>query len=108
MEAVQMLGCLFTNYGKARDQIEALAPGSIPHREGYDPDAVLRRACLHGVARARSGHVSAEELSQQLYLPSVPRGEAKVREVLRGEPAFVEVYRGRFQLGRALVRRREP
>lgn len=105
VEGWELLQALAVTSGQALAEIESLAPGSRPIRSGpYDGCALLHRACLHTVARARSGHVSASELSEILGHLSVPHGEKKVRHVLRAERAFELVGRGRFQLGRALVR----
>jgi hypothetical protein len=103
-ESWELLQALAVTYGQARAEIEALAPGSDPYRGGYATGGVLRRKCLHTVARARSGHVSAEQLSDMLTPLDVPHGEKKVREVLRTTRAFEEVSRGRFQVGRAHIR----
>ena len=108
-DGLEFLQALLVTAGHARAEIDALRPGSAPMRFGTnDPDALLRRVCLHAVARARSGHVSAEQLSEMLYFLEVPHGEKKVRELLRSDPTFAEVYQGRFQLGRALVRQAAP
>ena len=103
LEGWELLQALGVTYAQARMEVEAMAPGSPPFREGYDPDGVLLRVCLHAVARSR-GPVSAEQLSEQLALLDIPHGEKKVREVLRSTTAFDEVSKGRFQLGHALVR----
>jgi predicted nucleic acid-binding protein len=102
-EGWELLQTVLLSLGEAQTQVEAMAPKSAPFRDGYVAEDVLTRVCIHNVARARSGHVSAERLNQELHLPGVPHGEATIRKVLRGEPAFVQVYKGRFQLGRALV-----
>jgi predicted nucleic acid-binding protein len=68
-------------------------------------DALLTRTCLYHLARIPQSKVSAAELSQFLRdRVEIPCGEKKVRAVLRENPCFDEVYRGRFQVGRALVR----
>jgi hypothetical protein len=103
-EGWELLQALAVTYGQALAEIEALAPGSDPYRGGYDAEGVLRRKCLHTVARARSGHVSADQLSEMLVSLDVPHGEKKVRDVLRTTRAFEEVSRGRFQVGRAHIR----
>lgn len=104
VEGWELLQGLLATSGQAIGEIEGLRPRSAPLREGpYDPDAVLRRMAFYTVVRARSGHVSAEKLSEMLQGLEVPHGE-KIREVLRSAPAYVEVYRGRYQVGQALVR----
>jgi hypothetical protein len=106
VEGWELLQALAVTSGRALGEIESLAPGSRPIRSGtYDAGALLHRACLHTVARARCGDVSASELSEILGHLNVPHGDKKVRDVLRAEPAFELVGRGRFQLGRACVRR---
>jgi hypothetical protein len=108
-EGWELLQALAATSGQALAEMESLAPGSVPVRPGnYDADALLHRACLHTVARARSGHVSASELSEMLGHLDLPHGEKKVRDVLRSDPAFELVGRGRFQLGQAWVRCAAP
>lgn len=69
-----------------------------------DPESVLARACLHTLARSKTSDRSAAELAEQLPELPVARGAAKVRSTLRSRPYFTEVYRGRWQVGAALVR----
>jgi hypothetical protein len=103
-EAWELLQALLATSGQAIGMIESMRPHSAPLREGScDPEVVLKRMAVYTVARARTGHVSAEQLSEMLRGLEEPHGEKKMREVLRNTPSFEEVYRGRFQVGRALV-----
>jgi hypothetical protein len=61
-------------------------------------DAVLGRACLHALARAPEGHVSAQELAA-LVRRELPCADARVRAIMRERSSFKEVYRGRWQVG---------
>lgn len=65
-----------------------------------DPDAVLARASLFALARSPMTHRSAVELACDLPDLSVPRGEAKVRFVLRQRACFELAYEGRWQVGK--------
>lgn len=69
-----------------------------------DRDSVLARVCLHTLARTRLSPTTAAELSRQLPL-EVGKNEQRVRSILRSNPAFVQPYRGRWQVGAAIVRR---
>jgi predicted nucleic acid-binding protein len=60
--------------------------------------AVLGRACTYVLAREPRGHLSAQELATKLR-SLLPCADARVRAVLRATPCFVEIYRGRWQLG---------
>jgi hypothetical protein len=66
--------------------------------------AVVGRAALHALARDPHGHASAQELAARLH-PPVPHGHNAVRAVLRTAPAFEQVFRGRWQVGRPSPRR---
>jgi len=68
--------------------------------ETNDPDAVLGRACLYYLARESYGHMSAAELAAKIG-QQVPCSDGRVRALLRATPCFTEVYRGRWQVGRA-------
>jgi hypothetical protein len=59
----------------------------------------LTRACIHHLARHPSSAITAKALSQVLPPRVNPRGEAKVRSVLRTHDCFTQPYRGWFQLG---------
>lgn len=62
--------------------------------------AVLGRARLHTPAQPDCDR-SAAELTLELPRLDVPQGEAKVRQVMRDAGPFTEVWRGRWQTGRA-------
>jgi hypothetical protein len=61
-------------------------------------DDVLGRACLHALAREPEGHLSAQELAERVRR-QLPCADARVRAILRGISSFLEVYRGRWQVG---------
>lgn len=96
-------------YVEAHSTFQKLnTPSSSPSQleeSGLSNDALLIRTCLYHLARIPQSKVSAAELSQFLGdRVEIPCGEKKVRAVLRENPCFEQVYRGRFQVGRALVR----
>jgi hypothetical protein len=96
-------------YVEAHSTFQKLnTPSSAPSQleeSGPTNDALLTRTCLYHLARIPQSEVSAAELSQFLRdRVEIPCGEKKVRATLRENPCFTEVYRGRFQVGRALVR----
>ena len=100
-------------YVEAHSTFQKLnTPSSAPSQleeSGLTNDALLTRTCLYHLARIPQSEVSAAELSQFLRdRVEIPCGEKKVRVVLRENPCFEEVYRGRFQVGRALVRMAAP
>lgn len=66
------------------------------------PEGRLVRACLTTMGSAKASTHSAGSLRSQLPLLDVPSGEQRVRTVLRSHECFVEVERGRFQLGRSM------
>lgn len=68
--------------------------------ETNDADAVLGRACLYYLARESYGHLSAAELAAKIR-QQLPCSDGRVRALLRAMPCFTEVYRGRWQVGRA-------
>lgn len=72
--------------------------------ESKESGSVLVRSCLHTLARTKYSDRSAAELTELLPDLPVAQGEVKVREVLRSHRCFTEVYRGRWQVGTALVR----
>ena len=83
----------------------AAAMPSWPHiADSLPPEAVLLRACLYTVSRRGRGDYSARELATALPALPVAQSEAKVRAILRGSPAFHQHQRGRFQVGRPVVR----
>jgi hypothetical protein len=66
--------------------------------------AILGRLCASEMARSPMSHWSAAELAERLR-PRLDGGcsPQAVRHALRSSAFFVEVYRGRFQLGFALA-----
>ncbi|WP_344620252.1 PIN domain-containing protein [Dactylosporangium salmoneum] len=92
----------------ARRQFETLLPAQPGWSEitSYRSSAAtLIRASLYHLARSPQSDLSATELTDVLRQTNgFPRGETKVRAVLRREAAFYEPYRGRFQVGAAALR----
>jgi hypothetical protein len=91
-------------YQEVQDQFTSAAP-KIPGWESLaadlPPAAVLGRACLHTLARSLGCDRSAAELAAELPYLGVAQGEVKVRQILRSAGPFTEVWRGRWQAGRA-------
>lgn len=106
--AFEIVGDLCMNFGEAQAQFKELAaPSCDPASfgEALTAEAALTRACLFHLARQPRSHVSASELREFFrYRINFPSGEQKVRTALRRNPCFVEVYRGRFQVGCSLAR----
>jgi len=101
---------LSATYAEAKSTFEQLPkPSSSPdllEDDALAPQAMLTRACIYHLARSPQSDMSASELSAYIRdRVDVPCGEQKVRTTLREHSCFAEVYRGRFQLGRPLVRR---
>jgi hypothetical protein len=107
MHVGRLIAALSYEHSAALDRLRNAEP-TLPTWEDLAavrlPEQVLVRACLHTLARSRWSDRSAAELCEQLPLIPVPQGEAKVRALLRSTPCCLEVYRGRWQLGEALVR----
>jgi predicted nucleic acid-binding protein len=98
---MEALGEVVAVQDEQRKLFEAALPPVLPWSElaGLIPsDAVLGRACLNALARTDRGHLSAQELAQKIS-PSILGTEAKVRAGLRSTSCFVEVFRGRWQVG---------
>lgn len=95
---------VFERYQNAINEMQALSapnPGQVLALS-VSQRGQLARACLVASAHAPASTYAAAELSRLLpFTLAVPHGETKVRELLRSERCFVEVSRGRFQLGRA-------
>jgi hypothetical protein len=66
------------------------------------PEGRLVRACLTTMGAAKGSMHSARSLRSELPLLNVASGEQRVRAVLRSHDCFVEIERGRFQLGRSM------
>ena len=91
-------------YQEVQDQFTSAAPktpgwGSLA--ADLSPAAVLGRACLDTLAGSPGCHRSAAQLTAELPYLGIAQGEAKVRQVLRDASPFTEVWRGRWQAGRA-------
>ncbi|WP_416903524.1 PIN domain-containing protein [Micromonospora echinospora] len=88
----------------ARRQFETLQPTQPGGDEiigNHDSSAALTRMCLYRLARCPQRDLSARELTDALRrTDGVATSETKVRSMLRENAAFVELSRGRFQLGR--------
>jgi hypothetical protein len=94
-------------YAEGSAHFEAFVPPmpSWPEiAEAHEPLAVLARACVYTLARAKLGNHSAVEVAD--LIPSLPvaQGPAKVRQVLRSQPCFEEIHRGRWQVGVSVER----
>lgn len=102
-----ILTALIGEYAVAIERLRSAAP-DVPSWDeltrSVKPSLVLVRVCLHTLARTKCSARSAAELKELLPAISVAQGEGKVREVLRSHPCFTEVYPGRWQVGKALVR----
>jgi hypothetical protein len=66
-------------------------------------DAVLMRACLHKLARSRKSPMTVRELAADLPTLGIGQGEQRIRQTLRRNKCFFEPYKGRWQLGSAIV-----
>jgi hypothetical protein len=66
----------------------------------------LTRKCLYELARSQDRAPTAADLKTRLDLSTpYPKSALQVTRRLRSAPCFIEVYQGRYQLGRALERR---
>lgn len=100
--AAGILDLVAQHHSAAEDlaRFAAPQPSWIDTAELSSSDRVAR-ACIHRLSREPAAIISAREVAERLPLNVSPRGEAKVRSVLRScEAAFVQPYRGWFQLGR--------
>ena len=92
-------------YAESSAHFEAFVPPmpSWPETaEACDPLAVLARACVYALARAKVSDHSAVEVADLIPPLPVAQGSAKVRQVLRCQPCFKEIYRGRWQVGMSI------
>jgi predicted nucleic acid-binding protein len=93
----------FSDYQNRLERFRAAAP-STPSWESLiattDKRAVLARACLRVLARSSRSDRSAEELANRLPELGVGQSEALVRGILRSHGCFVEIWSGRWQVGR--------
>jgi hypothetical protein len=94
-------------YNESIARFNAMAP-PIPSWEeltSTNPrDAVLMRACLHKLARSRKSPMSVRELAAELPTLGIGQGEQRVRQTLRCNKCFFEPYKGKWQIGYAIVR----
>lgn len=94
-------------HGAARTQFEGLSPDGpqwVDLAAALGSEATLARVCLHTLARSPRGDLSARELSQRIGMNAeISSSEAKVQSTLWGGACFEQPYRGRFQVGSALV-----
>ena len=106
--SLQLVGEIAMSHSAAKRQFDTLAAPrpsweDVAHEVGGD--RALMRYSLYHLARSSSSDLSAAELRERLRLDDrVPRGEAKVRAVLRAGSCFEQIHPGRFQVGAALAR----
>lgn len=97
-------------YNESIARFNAMAPPTPSWEEitSTNPrDAVLMRACLHKLARSRKSPMSVRELAAELPTLGIGQGEQRVRHTLRGNRCFFEPYKGKWQIGYAIVRARQ-
>lgn len=100
--AAETFGEAATMYAESSAHFEAFVaprPSWSEMAEARNQNAVLTRACANALARARVGDHSAVEAGNLIHPLPVAHGPAKVRQVLRSQACFEEVYRGRWQVG---------
>jgi predicted nucleic acid-binding protein len=108
-EGWELLQKMLITYAEAKQEFETLVPPAPTWpemAEAIPPSALLSRACLCHLSRVQRSNQSAGDLHGSLHFIDdlIPHGEDKVRQTLRAGSPFVEVYKGRFQVGAALVR----
>ncbi len=106
-QAFSVVGAFSAEYVQAIARVDRALP-AVPSWQQLAGEqqrrTVLTRACVHALARAQ-GDQSAEELATLLPALGVGQSAPLVREVLYKYPeCFEQVYRGRWQVGTALVR----
>ncbi len=102
--AIELVGEISALHSAAQREFATLAAPAPCWGEiaaGLASDLQLSRLCLHEFARAPQSELSAAELRDVLQ---VQAGEGRIRAALRTGACFEQVYAGRFQVGRALVR----
>ena len=67
--------------------------------ETVDRREVLKRACLHKLARSAGSNLSASELAHLFPTLGVGQRAQLVRETLRNGECFSQPYAGRWQVG---------
>jgi predicted nucleic acid-binding protein len=103
--AAEAAAALRDEHTSALEQLRAAQPTTPSWAElgaAVAAENVLLRACLRCLARSQRSGGSAVELAERLPALPVAQGQAKVRALLRSQPCFIEVSRGRWQLGSAL------
>ena len=100
--AVGVLDLLVDHHTTAEDLARFAAPQpSKAELGGLSSSDRVARACVHRLSREPESILTACEVAERLPFHLSPRGEAKVRSVLRSyDEAFSQPYRGWFQLGR--------
>lgn len=108
VNAIEFSGAFLLEFEDATSRLSRALPdqpGVDQLLQERDRDTVLTRACLHQLARSRRSHSSAVELAEELPTLGIGQSATRVRQVLREWPnCFEEIYAGRWQVGRALVR----
>jgi predicted nucleic acid-binding protein len=84
-----------------RRQLDAALPAPPDAGWAAPADAHTGRELLKALARDSTGERSAQEMSAVLR-GRVPCNDKQVRRLLRSTACFVEVYRGRWQVGSAM------
>jgi hypothetical protein len=97
---------IITPYNESIARFNRMAPNTPSWAEltrTNERDAVLARACLFRAARSRQSPISARQLASELPGLGIGQSEKRVRQMLRNNKSFFEPYKGRWQLGRAIV-----
>lgn len=97
---------IITPYNESIARFNRMAPNTPSWAEltrTNERDAVLARACLFRAARSRQSPISARQLASELPGLGIGQSEKRVRQMLRNSKSFFEPYKGRWQLGRAIV-----
>jgi hypothetical protein len=102
LRVLNVLGVVGALMEQRRRHLEAALP-PLPDWDGAGArPALLGRAVLQALARDSRGTRSAHELTETVR-SELPCSEPHVRALLRSTTCFQEVYRGRWQVGRALT-----
>lgn len=102
--AIELVGEISALHSDAQRQFATLAAPTPSWDEIHDDlttERCLRRFCLQDLARSPESDLSSAELRDSLQISA---GEARIRSALRTGVCFEQIYAGRFQVGRALVR----
>jgi hypothetical protein len=97
---------IITPYNESIARFNQMAPNTPSWAEltrTNERYAVLARACLYRAARSRKSPISARQLASELPGLGIGQGEKRVRQMLRDNESFSEPYKGRWQLGHAIV-----